>query len=149
MAISLPSYEPRSSPEQSVPEALGLDLAASGELIAAVKRGLPARTFSILAEMLGVSEAYLAGVTGISPSTLMRRKRAGRLTTEESEHLLRIARLLDLATATFGSVEGASEWLRTGNVSLGGATPLDFADTEIGAREVEQLLGRIEYGVYS
>ncbi|MDQ3459226.1 MAG: MbcA/ParS/Xre antitoxin family protein [Deinococcota bacterium] len=49
----------------------------------------------------------------------------------------------------FDALESAADWLRSENLSLGGRTPLEYADTEIGAREVENLLGRIEYGVYS
>ena len=45
--------------------------------------------------------------------------------------------------------ESAAEWLKTPNLSLGDKTPLEYADTEVGAREVENLLGRIDYGVYS
>ena len=73
----------------------------------------------------------------------------GSLNSDESEHVLRIAWLLERAVQTFEAVEDAADWLQTPNVSLGGTTPLSYADTEIGAREVENLLGRIEYGVYS
>ncbi len=45
--------------------------------------------------------------------------------------------------------EPARRWLTSPQVGLGGAVPLDYAETEVGAREVEDLLGRIEYGVYS
>ena len=68
---------------------------------------------------------------------------------DESERGLRIAWLLGRAILTFEGVENAAEWLQTPNVSLGGLTPLEYADTEAGAREVENLLGRIEYGIYS
>ncbi len=63
--------------------------------------------------------------------------------------MLRIAHLLDVASRVFDALESAADWLRSENLSLGGRTPLEYADTEIGAREVENLLGRIEYGVYS
>jgi putative toxin-antitoxin system antitoxin component (TIGR02293 family) len=43
----------------------------------------------------------------------------------------------------------AAEWLRAPNLALGDVAPLAMADTELGAREVDDLLGRIEYGVYS
>ena len=47
------------------------------------------------------------------------------------------------------SIENGRRWLASPQVGLGGAIPLEFAETEVGAREVENLLGRIEYGVYS
>jgi putative toxin-antitoxin system antitoxin component (TIGR02293 family) len=133
----------------SIFKELGLKTGGTSELIAAVKEGLPTRTFTALARMLSVSEATLARVTGISSTTLTRRKRAGQLSPEESEHVLRIAHLLDVATGVFEDIESAADWLKTENLSLGGRTPLDYAETEIGEREVENLLGRIDYGVYS
>ena len=81
--------------------------------------------------------------------TLHRRKIEGRLDAVESERVLRFARLMGKAINVFGSENNAREWLNKAQFGLGGAVPLDYAETEIGAREVENLLGRIEYGVYS
>lgn len=118
-------------------------------LIDAVKAGLNVRVFVDLSHHLGISEARLASLTGIAPTTLSRRKRAGALAQDESERVLRLAWLLEHATRTFGDEADAADWLRSTNVALGGFVPLDLADTELGAREVDDLLGRIEHGVYS
>jgi putative toxin-antitoxin system antitoxin component (TIGR02293 family) len=85
----------------------------------------------------------------MSRSTLQRRKAAGRLTSQESDKVVRFSRLLRLAADLFGSVERGRAWLKHSQRGLGGAVPLDFAQTEVGAQEVERLLGRIDYGVYS
>ena len=127
---------------------LGLDPAPS-ELIKAVKAGIDTRVFVDLARRIGVSEAGLAEVAGIAPSTLTRRKRGGSLAPDESEHVLRLAALLERAAQVFEDEAVAAEWLRTPNLALGDVAPLAMADTELGAREVDDLLGRIEYGVYS
>jgi putative toxin-antitoxin system antitoxin component (TIGR02293 family) len=127
---------------------LGLPRAPT-EQIAAAREGLPVSTFVLLADALGISEAALASVTGMSQTTLTRRKRGGRLHPDEGEHLLRIALLLERASAVFGDTGDAGDWLKSPNLSLGSSTPLEFARSEIGAREVTDLLGRIEYGVYS
>lgn len=58
-------------------------------------------------------------------------------------------RLMEKALKVFGSIKEAREWLNSSQFGLGGAVPLAYAGTETGAREVENLLGRIEYGVYS
>ena len=47
------------------------------------------------------------------------------------------------------TLDDGRRWLTSPQVGLGGAIPLEYAETEVGAREVENLLGRIEYGVYS
>lgn len=119
------------------------------DLIEAVKAGLPIRTFRTLAEALGVSDAELARLAGISGTTLTRRKRAGSLAPEESERVLRLARLLHRAAEVFGAADTAADWLKAPNRALGDIAPVAYAETEIGAREVENLLGRLEYGVYS
>jgi len=85
----------------------------------------------------------------ISRSTLQRRKAAGRLSPEESDKVVRLSRLLEHATNVFGDVEKARTWMKFPQRALGGAVPLDYAETEVGAREVDNLLGRIDYGVYS
>ncbi|PYJ47733.1 MAG: hypothetical protein DME85_03895 [Verrucomicrobia bacterium] len=71
------------------------------------------------------------------------------MSPDESDKLLRFARLLEHATDVFGNLVKARAWLKFPQRGLGGSVPLDYAETEIGAREVDNLLGRIDYGVYS
>jgi putative toxin-antitoxin system antitoxin component (TIGR02293 family) len=67
----------------------------------------------------------------------------------ESDRVVRLARLLGMAGFVMASKEAGRQWLCSPQVGLGGAVPLEYAETELGAREVENLLGRIEHGVYS
>jgi putative toxin-antitoxin system antitoxin component (TIGR02293 family) len=57
--------------------------------------------------------------------------------------------LLQQAVDFFGDIEKARAWLKHPQYGLGGAVPLDYAGPETGAREVENLLGQMKYGVYS
>ncbi len=66
--------------------------------------------------------------------------------SDESDRLMRVAAQ---AAEVLGSKEKASSWLRSPNRALAGSRPLDIIDTDLGAREVETVLGRIEHGVYS
>ena len=68
---------------------------------------------------------------------------------DESERVLRIGALFDRAVVVFGDEDQARQWLKSSQRALGGRTPLEYADTEPGAREVEDLLGRLEYGVFA
>jgi putative toxin-antitoxin system antitoxin component (TIGR02293 family) len=142
------AFRPPTPRPQGVLHDLGLTPTPT-DLIAAVKAGLDARVFVDLARRLGVSEGRLGELTGIAPTTLTRRKRAGALHPDESEHVLRLAALLERAAQVFADEADAADWLRSPNLALGGTTPLALADTELGAREVDDLLGRIEHGVYS
>jgi putative toxin-antitoxin system antitoxin component (TIGR02293 family) len=70
------------------------------------------------------------------------------LNAEESEKVLRIARLYDKALDVFEDEKSAEKWLKEAARGLGGDIPLEYAKTELGAQEVERLLIRIEHGVF-
>jgi putative toxin-antitoxin system antitoxin component (TIGR02293 family) len=114
-----------------------------------IRAGLSFQAAQKLQKALGVSLEQLAAVLGMSRATLHRRKTKGRLAEPESERLVRYQQLLKKAVDVFGNDDKAREWLTHPQSGLGQAVPIEFAQTEIGAREVENLLGRIEYGVYS
>ncbi len=114
-----------------------------------VRDGLAMEEFHCTQDLLGVSEERLAGLLGMSRATLHRRKKAGHLDRSESDRLVRFARIISRASAALGGMEGARSWLSAPARAFHGECPLDYADTEIGAREVEALLGRIEHGVFS
>jgi putative toxin-antitoxin system antitoxin component (TIGR02293 family) len=119
------------------------------ELIRLIHTGLPVGELSALQNTIGVTSQQLVQMIGISRATLHRRMASGRLGSAESERVVRFARLMGTAVKVLESEENARKWLRSPQFGLGGAVPLDYAATEMGAREVEDLLGRIEYGVYS
>jgi len=119
------------------------------ELIQRIQKGLRFSELKTLQDTLDLPFEKLAAKLCISRSTLQRRKAAGRLSPDESDKVIRFSRLLRHAARVFGDIERARAWLKHPQVGLGGAVPLDYASTETGAREVENLLGRIEYSVYS
>lgn len=119
----------------------------TSELIRKLKEGLPVDRIGTLQDALQVPMAQMTEVLSIPSSTLARRRQAGRLDRGESERTYRIARLVLRAAEVFGSLERARQWLKKPQYALGGATPLAFADTEPGAREVEDLLVRIDHGL--
>jgi putative toxin-antitoxin system antitoxin component (TIGR02293 family) len=80
----------------------------------------------------------------MSDSTLRRRRVSGRLDQNESERVYRLGKLFHLATRVLGSRELAGQWFKMPATALSGSTPLDYADTEIGKREVEKMLYRID-----
>ena len=82
--------------------------------------------------------------------TLTRRKREGVFAPDESDRLLRAARVFGRTLELFdGDRDRALDWLTTPQPGLGGAIPLQMARTDVGAREVERLVGRLEQGVFS
>lgn len=125
---------------------LGFDVVHGLDLVRAVRRGFPA---SAVQHVLDSGRLTLAEVDRVvmPRKTWSNRRRAGTLTAEQSDRLIRVARVLAMAEDTFANQGKAHDWLRRPTGVLGGERPLDLLDTEEGAREVETLLGRIAYGI--
>jgi putative toxin-antitoxin system antitoxin component (TIGR02293 family) len=122
---------------------------AAYELHDLVHSGLPMKELEDLQASLRVPMEKLVPRLAMSKATYHRRKASGKLDPSESDRVVRYARLMGRAVEVLESEDSARAWLNSPQVGLGGAVPLDYAETELGAREVEDLLGRIEHGVYS
>jgi len=119
------------------------------ELRDAVRSGLPFSAFVALTTQLDISPQDVATVFGIPPRTVARRKEARHLNPQESDRLYRVARVVSQAIEVLGSIDKARVWLKTPNRALGCEIPLTLLDTEIGARQVEEVLLRLNYGIFS
>jgi putative toxin-antitoxin system antitoxin component (TIGR02293 family) len=129
---------------------LGKGVKNAVDLAHLVRKGLPVGSVAALAEQLHLGNNVLSGKLGISQRTLTRRiADASPLTPAESDRTVRMARVYAHAIEMIGDKEKAVQWLSTPNRALGGERPLDQLDTDLGARGVEDILGRIAYGVYS
>jgi putative toxin-antitoxin system antitoxin component (TIGR02293 family) len=130
--------------------ALGKDIETTAELVELTREGLPADILNTMADELAIQKVIVAKMLGISERTLSRRLAVNALlTAEESDRMVRLARVLAQAKETLGDMEKAGRWLQTSNRALEGDRPFDRLDTDAGVRSVEQVLGRIAYGVYS
>jgi len=129
---------------------VGVQASTLGKLIEKVEAGLPYKTFERLVKLMDVSASELGRVLHIPPRTLIRRKKSGSLSKEESERVLRLSRIVYAALGLFeGNREAAVAWLKRKNRALGRETPLEMSSTEIGGEEVLNLVGRLEHGVFS
>ena len=129
---------------------LGLTATRTDDLVDQIDRGLPFKALESLAALSGLSVIRIAAVLGVPERTLARRKAAGKLAPDESERLLRLSIVFENAVELFeGDVVGAVTWLTSPKKALGHQTPLAYSRTELGAREVEDLIGRLEHGVFS
>jgi putative toxin-antitoxin system antitoxin component (TIGR02293 family) len=129
-------------------QSIGIDSENLTGLISRIKQGLPVSCLTRLSKQLGVPEKRLLVVANIPQRTLTRRKKEGRFKPDESERVLRLARLYEQAMKVFKRKESVQQWFQSSVKGLGGKTPLEFADTEPGAQEVEDMLGRIADGVF-
>ncbi len=128
-----------------VSELLEMDREA---LVPAVREGLPFAVLERIQSLLDVPVKTFAPVLHTTPRSLRRRRKEGHLSPEESNHLIRLARLVQLALWVFDDdPERAARWLTGSKRLLGGETPLEYADTEPGAEEISRLLYALEFSL--
>jgi putative toxin-antitoxin system antitoxin component (TIGR02293 family) len=129
---------------------LGLETFESPQLLRSVERGLPYRTFEHLVDNTTIPSDDALVLLRIPQRTLTRRKREGRFHQDESDRLVRASRVFGRALSLCeGDCDAARRWLSEPQKGLGGEIPLALARTEVGAHEVERLIGRLEYGVFT
>lgn len=152
MATSIGRKASRKRPARHSRQGKSFALAAApaDKIIHLVRRGLPFSRLTAVSTEIGIPVRELAVVLEIPERTLARRRVAGRLGRDESERLLRMARVVGKAIGLFeGDVMAAMVWLKTPQKALSHNTPLSYARFEVGAQEVENLIGRLEHGVFS
>ncbi len=115
-----------------------------------IDNGLRVNAFKSLVDYADITRSDLARAANIPLRTVQRREasRTRKFQRDESDRLVRVARLYALAEEVLGSREEAQRWMKTPNRALDGARPLDELDTDPAVREVEDLLGRIGDGVF-
>jgi putative toxin-antitoxin system antitoxin component (TIGR02293 family) len=127
-------------------QTLGRALSNEDDMRQAIREGFPPAVVEELMRASGLTLKELASALDLSPRSLQRHRRSGRLARYESDRLYRLARIVALADEFLGDHQRAIRWLRRPNRALGGISPVEALDTELGARQVENILGRIAYG---
>lgn len=140
--------EAEPSPAHAYVSLLGLRTYDTARLHSRLEEGLSYEALERLRRVLDVPTSRVSELLRIPVRTLARRKEAKKLEPEESDRLVRLSRLVALALQLFeGDLEEMRSWLETPHAALANETPLDFATTEVGTREVENVIGRLEHGV--
>jgi putative toxin-antitoxin system antitoxin component (TIGR02293 family) len=125
----------------------GAAIPSAAELRDRIKTGLPYQSLESVRERLRLTMPEAATLLHLPLRTLARRRHGRRLHADESDRLYRLARIAAHAAMVLGDENKAAEWLRRPNRALGGEPPLRLLDTDVGARQVEDILGRIESGI--
>ena len=125
----------------------GANEPTADELRERIKQGLPYRSLESVRDRLQLTMPETSTVLRMPARTLARRKHARRLDADESDRLYRLVRVAAHAMAVFGTEERVAAWLRRPNRALNGEMPVALLDTDLGVRQVEDVLGRLEYGL--
>ena len=129
---------------------LGLRVKSREGFIRKIRAGLDVKALEYFSNIIELPDRELAQYADISARTLARRKQEGKLQADESDRVARISMLFDEAVDLFEDDEKrAAHWFRTPKKALGGASPIEYADTEPGVQEVRDLIGRIGHGVFA
>jgi putative toxin-antitoxin system antitoxin component (TIGR02293 family) len=127
---------------------IGLKESDPLEIAKTIRKGLKFKSLELFLAKTLFSTADLANFVSIPERTLYRRKQQGRLDPEESDRLVRATRVFAKALALFeGDIGAARNWLQTPARAFKGEQPINVARTEVGSREVEALIDRLEQGV--
>jgi len=120
------------------------------EWVEALRQGLPAASALAFKQVMHLTGEELAELLGVSPRTVHRWTTGhARLDLVTGDRLVRAARLFTLACLVLEDEEAAARWMRMPQKALDGGIPLKLAATDVGARAVETLLGRMELGVFT
>lgn len=120
------------------------------DLVNQIREGkIPVSAFSKVCEILHLTKKDLAKAIDVKERTLSRREHGAFLQKNEADKLLRLVRILDFAIEVLEDKDQGIEWLKSPKIALNNMTPISLLDTDSGAKHVEELLGRIEYGVYT
>ncbi len=129
---------------------LGINANDAVKIVRLVRAGFPFKNLTRFQQATKLPWADISRFTAIPLRTLTRRQHEGKLQPEESDRVWRASTIFELAAELFeGDIAAARVWLQTPQAGLGEESPLDFASTEVGAREVENLIGRLEHGVFT
>lgn len=135
-----------------IAEALGgkntlrMNIKKDMEMDQLIRDGIPYEAYDHFKDKLKMTHHELCTFIGLKNIRAIKNASA-RLSSISSDRLFRLARIYALAVEVLADEEKGREWLKKPQYGLGGRIPLEMATTEIGAKEVENVLGRIEYSV--
>lgn len=118
------------------------------DVVSQLNEGLPVTVFSGLSDMLSLPQKFLAASLGLDDRTLRSRKKAQKLTPEESEKSFRVYRVYRRAQEVLGDDDGARAWMTTPQRALGNRAPISLLVRDIGTEEVLNILNALEHNVY-
>ena len=150
MSVVLEKTKSLGQGKYTIEKLLGIETADSLKLAKKVEDGFSFGALERLGKTTGLPLERLRVAVRITPRTLTRRRKEKRLSPEESDRLVSVSRLLAQTFELFeGNAEAGLRWFQSPNRALGGQSPIEVAATETGTREVENLIGRLEHGVFT
>lgn len=119
------------------------------ELIHLSREGVAKASLNRLIQQMDISQKEMSQLLHLSPRTIQRMKETDKLPAAASGQIIEIAKVFVRSKEVLGDEEKAKLWLKSSVEALDGEHPINLLDTPTGIQWVLDVLGRIEYGVYS
>lgn len=128
---------------------LTINLQNEMDLVNLTRAGIFKKAVTNMAARFGITQEKICDLLHISTRNFQRIKEDTHLDVYTSEQVIEMAHVYTKANKIFLTEEAVKQWFQTSNYALGNQKPLDLLDTSFGVKMVNDVLGRIEYGVYS
>lgn len=119
------------------------------DFISLIRTGIPKEAMDNLMERIGLSPIEMAAITHTSDRTLRRYTPKQKLSQDQSERIIEVARLYSRGINVFGGIPEFKEWMDMNLLPLGNKKPKEFLDTSLGIGMLLDELGRIEHGIFA
>ena len=113
------------------------------------KGGISKRDLESLKEKAGLDYEKIAKALAVTRATLINKKGKGKFSSTISERIVGLADIYSYGYEVFDNIERFNTWMSKPNLALSGKAPYEVVDSQFGREEVRNVIGRIEYGVYS
>lgn len=124
-------------------------LMTSFEKIGMIKEGISKKDLENLKEKAGFDYNQLSKVLSVARATLINKKGNEKFDVSLSEKIVNVADIYSYGYEVFEDENRFNSWIFRSNKALGGQSPYDLLDSQYGREEVKNLIGRVDYGVYS
>jgi len=119
------------------------------DFIGLIRMGIPRQAMTYLMDVADITLTEMANITHTSDRTLRRYKPGDKLSQEQSERMIEIAKLYSRGEEVFGSIEQFRDWMSTTLLPLGNKRPKEYLDTSMGINILMEELGKIEHGIFA
>ena len=119
------------------------------EKMSIVRSGVSKKDLEGLKEKTALDYDKLAKALSVTRATLINKKRDEKFNASLSERIVGLADIYSYGYEVFEDGELFNRWMFRPNQALGGQAPYDLIDNQFGREEIRDIIGRIEYGVYS
>jgi len=119
------------------------------DILNLIKKGVPKKALDKTMQMMDFSLDEMSTILHVSERTLRRYDDKSNLNIEQSERIIELNNLYQFGIEVLGSLDNFKIWINSPILALGQQKPKEFLDTSLGITMLKNILGRIQYGVYS